>query len=134
MFAAPWIKAAELTRRMNALRIPGVNFRPIHLKPFYATNKGEFIQGVQVHITDYRQAPLSDIQFLVMQEIAALYPDRAVFAHADSTRFRMFDKVCGSNRIREGFIRRNRWEDVRPYWYKDVERFKKQSKKYYLYP
>lgn len=87
-----------------------------------------------MHITDYRQAPLSDIQFLFMQEVTALYPDRSVFAHADSTRFQMFDKVCGSNHIREGFMRRNRWEDVRPYWYKDAERFKKQSKKYYLYP
>jgi uncharacterized protein YbbC (DUF1343 family) len=45
----------------------------------------------------------------------------------------MFDLVCGSKFIREQFTKTNRWEDVRGYWYKDVEDFRKLSKKYYLY-
>ena len=92
-----------------------------------------WLQGVQVHIMDVQKAPLSDIQFLVMQEIAALYPDRAVFEHADKGRFRMFDMVSGSEEIRKRFSQRNRWEDVRDYWYKDAEDFRRLSKKYYLY-
>ena len=95
--------------------------------------KGELLQGVQVHIMDFGKAPLSDLQFLVMQEVAALYPDRAVFDHADKGRFNMFDKVSGSRQIRERFSKRNRWEDIRDYWYKDAEDFRKLSKKYYLY-
>lgn len=69
LFAAPWIDGPQLARRMNSLRVPGVSFRPIYLKPFYASFKGEFIQGVQVHLTDIRRAPLSELQFLFMQEI-----------------------------------------------------------------
>lgn len=133
MVAAPWIEADALATRMNALKLPGVVFRPIYLKPFYATYKGEQIQGVQIHICDFKKASLSDIQFLLMQELSVLYPDRSVFAHADSTRFKMFDKVCGNSRIRKQFSRRNRWEDIRYDWYKDVERFRHLSKKYYLY-
>lgn len=133
MFATPWIKAEELATRMNALQLPGVIFRPIHLKPFYSVDKGEHIQGVQVHVTDFNKAALSEIQFLLMQEIAALYPDRAVFDHANKDRFRMFDQVSGSNQIRERFSKNNRWEDIRDYWYKDVESFRKLSKPYYLY-
>ena len=91
------------------------------------------LQGVQVHILDVQKAPLSDIQFLVMQEIAVLYPDRAVFDHAAQKRFRMFDLVCGSKFILEQFTKTNRWEDIRNYWYKDVEDFRKLSIKYYLY-
>ena len=86
-----------------------------------------------MHIMDFGKAPLSDLQFLVMQEVAALYPDRAVFDHADKGRFSMFDKVSGSRQIRERFSKRNRWEDIRDYWYKDAEDFRKLSKKYYLY-
>lgn len=41
----------------------------------------------------------------------------------------MFDKVSGSRRIRERFNKRNRREDVRDYWYKDTENFRKLSKK-----
>lgn len=133
MFAAAWIEAEKLAKRLNGLNVPGVVFRPIHIKPFYSTGKGEHLQGVQVHITDFKKAPLSEIQFLVMQEAAALYPDRAIFDHADKGRFRMFDLVSGSKQIRERFSKRNRWEDIRDYWYKDAEDFRKLSKKYYLY-
>lgn len=133
MFAAPWVEAGRLADRLNGLNVPGVIFRPMYLKPFYSVGKGKLLQGVQVHIMDFARAPLSDIQFLVMQEVAALYPKRAVFDHADKGRFSMFDKVCGSRRIRERFAERNRWEDIRDYWYKDTETFRKLSKKYYLY-
>lgn len=133
MFAAPWAEADKLADALNALHVPGVIFRPIYLKPFYSVGQGQQLQGVQVHITDYARAPLSPLQFLVMQEVACLWPDRAVFDHADKGRFAMFDKVCGSRQIRERFTKTNRWEDIRPYWEKDVESFRRLSKKYYLY-
>ena len=133
MFAATWVEADKLAKNLNALNVPGVVFRPMHLKPFYSVGKGELLQGVQVHILDVQKAPLSDIQFLVMQEVAVLYPDRTVFDHADEKRFRMFDLVCGTKFVREQFTKTNRWDDIRDYWYKDVESFRQLSKKYYLY-
>ena len=133
MFAAPWIKANEFANAMNALNVPGVEFRPMFLKPFYSVGKGELLQGVQVHIMDYQKAPLSDIQFLVMQEAARLYPEYKVFEKADKGRYRMFDLVTGSKQIRERFSKNHDWNDIKDYWYKDVESFRQLSKKYYLY-
>jgi len=133
MFAAPWIDANRLAARLSALGLEGVVFRPVYAKPFYATMQGEQVQGVQVHFTDYRKAPLTDIQFLVAQEVAALWPEQAMFKVADPGRFRMFDIVCGSEQIRRRFAERHRWEDIRDYWYKDVDAFRRLSKKYYLY-
>lgn len=133
MFAADWIKAEEFASALNKLHLPGVHFRPMHLKPFYSVGAGTQMQGVQVHLTDYQKANLSEIQFYVMQVIAQLYPDKAVFANANEKRFDMFDKVSGSNQIRLLFAKNNRFEDIQAYWNKDVEAFKKLSKKYYLY-
>lgn len=133
MFAADWIKAEEFAKALNNLHLPGVHFRPMHLKPFYSVGAGTQMQGVQVHLTDYQKANLSEIQFYVMQVIAQLYPDKAVFANANEKRFDMFDKVSGSNQIRLLFAKNNRFEDIQAYWNKDVEAFKKLSKKYYLY-
>ena len=133
LFAASWIDAEELANAMNAKQMPGVTFRPIHLRPFYSTGKGEQLQGVQIHITNYKTVQLTPIQFVLMQEIARLYPEHSVMEHANQTRFSMFDKVCGSKQIRERFMKRNRWEDIAPYWNKDVKTFKQLSKKYYLY-
>jgi len=133
MFGAPWLNADTLAMRMNAMHLPGVIFRPIYLKPFYATMKDEQVEGVQVHFTDYRKAHLTDIQFLIMQETAGMYPDRAVFKVQDPKRFNMFDKVTGSKQIRLRFAERHQWADIKDYWYKDVEAFRKLSKKYKLY-
>lgn len=133
MFAAEWIEAEKLAERMNSYNLPGVTFRPMHVKPFYSVGVGKNLQGVQVHVMDYEKAALSDIQFWVMQAVAELWPEKAVFANADKGRFRMFDQVSGSDQIRIKFSERSRFEDIRAYWYKDVESFRKLSKKYHLY-
>ena len=133
MFAASWINAIQLADAMNAHHLSGVTFRPIYLKPFYSVGKGEQMQGVQMHITDYQAAQLTPIQFILIEEIARLYPEHSVMEHADTKRFGMFDKVSGSKQIRERLALHNRWADVKSYWDKDVEAFKALSKKYYLY-
>ena len=133
VFAAEWIDAEKLAQRMNELELPGLFFRPIHFKPFYATAQGKQVQGVQVHIMNYHVARLSEVQFYVMQEIAVLYPEKAIFDNADEKRFNMFDKVSGSDYLRLNFAKNNRFEDIKDFWYKEVEPFKAISKKYYLY-
>lgn len=133
LFGAPWIKAPELAQRMNALRLPGVMFRPMYFTPFYAYGKGKELQGVQVYFTDYRKARLTDIQFYVLQELYALYPDHDVMAEASDNRKNMIDKVCGSKQIRRLFMLHHRWTDAKPYWDKDAEAFRKTARKYWLY-
>ena len=132
MFGAPWIDAPVLAQRLNALNLPGVMFRPMYYKPFYAFGKGQDLQGVQVYLTDYRKATLTNIQFYVLQELYSLYPDHDVLAQC-TKRHGMFDKVCGSKQIRQLFMKRHKWEDVKPYWEKDAESFKQLAKKYWLY-
>lgn len=133
MFAAEWLKAEDLAANLNRLHLPGVHFRPMYLKPFYSVGQGKQLEGVQVHIMDYQKARLSEIQFYVMQEIATLYPDKAVFDNANDKRYRMFDQVSGSDYVRLNFAKNNRFDDIKDFWYKEVEPFKKVSKKYYLY-
>lgn len=133
MFAAEWVEAEKLAERLNSYELPGLIFRPLHLKPFYAVGVGKNLQGVQVHVMNYKNAALSDVQFWVMQAVAELWPEKAVFANASEGRYRMFDQVSGSDQIRLCFSKRHKFEDIKEYWYKDVESFRKLSQKYYLY-
>lgn len=130
---APWMNADSVSDALNQLNLSGIEFRPLHFKPFYATFKGEHCQGVQIHIMDYKQVKLSEIQFYIMQVLNKLYPTKAVFANADASRFSMFDKVSGSDQIRLKFSQRHAFDDIKQYWYKDVESYRLLSKKYYLY-
>lgn len=133
LFAADWIDAQKLCARLKARNIPGVMFRPIHIRPFYSTGQGKNYEGVEVYVTDVDKAPLSLTQFYVMEELADMYPDKKIFDLADSKRFSMFDKVCGSKQIRERFTKRYKTADIEDYWNKDSEAFRTASAKYHLY-
>ncbi|HLW08929.1 MAG TPA: DUF1343 domain-containing protein [Fermentimonas sp.] len=133
MFAADWIKAEEFSKALNSKNLPGVTFRPIHVKPYYSVGQGKDLQGVQIYLTDFSKVRLSDIQFHVMEVAADLYPDNKVFENAPKNRFDMFDKVSGSDFIRLEFSENHNYEDIRSYWTKDEDNFKQRSKKYYLY-
>ena len=133
LFCASWVDAETLSRRLNALDIPGVMFRPIHIKPFYGFGKGENLQGVEFYITDRDKAPITLIQFYVMQELADMYPDHKAMETADPSRYSMFDKVTGSKEIRRRFAKNHKVADILDYWNKDNESFASKSAKYHLY-
>lgn len=135
LICADWIEAEKFSAAMNALQLPGVKFRPIHIVPFYSTGKGENLQGVQFYIDEKNpELNLTLIQFYAMQELARLYPEKRIFeTTTDKGRFDMFDKVCGSDQIRVRFSKDYRVNDIIDYWNKDAEAFKNKSSKYYLY-
>ncbi len=126
------IDAARLSDAMNALELEGVLFRPIYLKPYYMARKGVSLQGVQIYITDLVNAGLTEIQFLFLQEAHRIDPDFNPFVGKED-RFAMFDKVCGSDRIRKSMMEDFNFEKLRSYWNKDREAFRSLSEKYYLY-
>jgi uncharacterized protein YbbC (DUF1343 family) len=133
VFAKDSIDALALANRLNALQLPGVIFRPIFIKPFYAVGQGKNYSGVQFYFTDYKKVRITEIQFYVMQEMAALYPEKKCFGPETEKRYDMFDKVCGSDQIRLLMAKNMRADDMLPYWRKDEETFRKLSKRYYLY-
>ena len=45
----------------------------------------------------------------------------------------MFDKVCGTDKIRKMMSKRYQVADIIDYWNKDADAFIAKSKKYYLY-
>lgn len=130
---ATWIDAQKLSDRLTSLKIPGVEFRPIHYKPFYAIFKGENLHGVEVYVRDASAAPLTLIQFYIMQELAVMYPTQKAFSKATPARLAMFDKVCGSSKVRELFGKNYKVRDMEDFWNKDIEAFKARAEIYMLY-
>lgn len=133
LLAAEWIDAELLAKKMNELNLPGLKFRPVHFTPYYSVAKGVAIHGIQIHITDYNKANLTLIQFYFLQECKKLWPDRNVFDMCDKSRISMFDKVCGSDKIRTEFLKNFQVSDIYPIWTKGIEAFRLKSAVYFLY-
>jgi len=133
-FAIDWISdAEELTRQLNLLEIPGVIFRPTHYRAYYTDMQGKMLHGVQVHLTDLPQAPLSLIQFYFLQELHKLYPDRNVFQMCQESRLPMLDKVTDTDKVRLAFEKRFLVEDILPIWNQDIPAFRQKAEPYFLY-
>ena len=132
VFAEEWIDAVRLKEYLDSMRLPGVSFRTIWFKPTSGRSAGRLLQGVQYFFTDYDAARITEVQFRVMEAIAALYPDKKPFEVADGIG--LFDKVCGTSYIRTQFGKAYRVSDIEPYWNKDAADFKALSRRYWLYP
>lgn len=133
LFASEWIDAEKLSKNLNNLHLSGLFFRPVHYTPYYSVSRGTMIHGVQVHITDFAKANLSLAQFYVLQECHKLWPDKNVFEMCEPARLDMFDKVCGSDKVRKTFTQRFQVEDIETMWMNDIDNFRRNVRKYLLY-
>ena len=132
-FAAEWIDSQKLTDKMNSYGLDGVLFRPITYKPFYGFGMGKDLHGVETYITDYKNAKLMPIQFYFIQALKELYPDSSLFNDQYKNRFRMFDNVAGTSKVREMIQGNFNVNELKPYFEKEASDFREFSKKYFLY-
>lgn len=131
-FVTSGINAEELCTAMNKLNLNGVLFRPIYYKPYYKNLKGNELQGVQIHITDFDKIELTQLQFYFLQEASKLDANFKPF-NILANKKQMFDQVCGSDIVRNSLQKNMSYEAIKTYWTKDADKFKALSNKYYLY-
>ena len=130
--AAPWISADTLAAKMNARTLPGVRFRPIHYKPYYGLFSGVAVEGVQLYITDFRVARLTEIQFEVFDALREMYPSRPFWNEVTSGRWDMFDKVTGGKRYRS-LLLHGSLADMLAAWRSGASLFRERSAPFRLY-
>ena len=131
VFGALWLDPDKLRAKLDSYDMPGVDFRTIWYKPFSGSLKGQLVKGLQFFFTDYEKARLTEVQFMVMQAINELYPDKRAFEMVSGIG--LFDKVCGTDRIRLDFMQDYRFDSIKDYWRKDEADFRKLSAKYHMY-
>ncbi len=126
----PDVNPQKLADELNNRRLPGVFFRPAYFQPYYGPYAKEMCGGVHILFTDRDQAALTPIQFHVMDAVRRLYPETQLFGNK---RDAMFDKVCGTDRVRRMFLDGRPIEEIVGYWAQGVEEFRSRRAKYLLY-
>jgi len=127
---APWIDAAKFAAELNARKLPGVVFRPLTFRPYYGPYEKQDCGGVQVHILDRDALTLVGVQFHVMDVHQRLYPDKKLFG---SKRDGMFDKACGTDRVRLMFQEGRSADDILRAWDTGAKEFAATRGKYLMY-
>ena len=131
VFGATWLDPELLKKRLESYGLEGVAFRTIWYKPYFGSQKGELVGGLQFFFTEYEKARITEVQFHVMQAVAELYPDKKAFDVISG--YGLFDKVCGTDYVRTEFSKRYKVDDIIDYWRKDEESFRRLSRMYHIY-
>ncbi len=128
---AAFVKQPDaFAQALNDRGLPGVRFRPLAWRHYYFRDKDTPFGGVQVHITDPDTVDFTAIQFHVMDVCSRLYPEQKFFG---GKRDDMFDKVCGTDRIRQMFLEGKPAADIVQFWNSGREDFMAKRAKYLMY-
>jgi uncharacterized protein YbbC (DUF1343 family) len=133
IIGAEWINANKFSEDLNNQNIPGLYFRPISFKPFYAFGKGKNLHGVQIHIKDLDSVNLISTQFYIIRTLQELYPQKDLFKLSNKNEIKMFNNALGTDKISKMLKKNVEMDEILNFLNKDAENFRKLSSKYYLY-
>lgn len=130
----PKVNPQALAARLNGYGLPGVTFRPLTYKPYYAMFKDEIVGGVQLYFTDPAKAPLTALNYYLLEALKQT-AGRDAFAEAVTAnkKFDMFDKVNGTDATRLALQEGRSAAEIVAGWKAGEEKFRKERSKYLLY-
>ncbi len=130
LIGAPWIGASNLAAELNRQHLPGVIFRPAFYHPFYSTLAAQNLEGVQIHIYDYKAFQPMRTQIHILAALKKLYPSQKVF---DKAGLAMFNKAVGTDVVWKDIEEGVPAENIYALFKDDIQSFMKTRKKYLLY-
>ena len=100
LIGAPYVDAAALADRMNAMGLPGVIYRRAYFTPTFSKYAGERCAGVQVHVTDPAAFRAFDAGLYLLDAVREMYPSD--FAWRDGPDSYHLDRLLGTDAYRLG--------------------------------
>lgn len=127
LFGAPWIDGFVLARALNALHLPGVQFREAWFTPTFSKFSGLQCGGCQLHVQDRRAYQSVATTLAILSVIKQYYGDKLEFHAA------YFDKVLGTSSVREALERGEPVDKIVAGFQPGLEAFARLRQPYLLY-
>ena len=127
MIGAPWIDGYKLADEMNALKLPGVLFRPVSFTPTFSKFQGQGCQGLQVHVTDRNRFQAVRTALHVLSTIRKDYPTQFQW------RENSIDRLSGSDEVRKAIDQETPVDTILASWEDGLKAFDALRKRYFLY-
>jgi len=136
LVGAPWIEAERFAAAMNALTLPGVQFRPTAFLPTFQKHAQATCGGCQIHVVDRKLfrpvltgvALISVLRQFDKEEFAWKQPPYE-YEHNKTP----FDILSGSDRLRRQIEDGQSVIDIAANWKSDETAFNKARKPFLLY-
>jgi uncharacterized protein YbbC (DUF1343 family) len=121
---APWINSESFAQKLNALDLPGVNFRPVSFTPCKAKFKDELCHGVFIEVLDRKTFDPVKTAITMIYKIRELYPEKLKLG------YEWLSKLTGGDFLQEG---KYTLKEILEKLDNDSLEFEKRVQKYRLY-
>ena len=130
---APFMDANELANAFNDLEIDGVKARPVYFTPHYQKFRGQFCEGIQLHVIDRERFNAFPTGVKLLETIYKLYPNNIEFIKSlDDEKHYFLDLLAGTSQLRDALVNGDidEWlEDTRS----ELKRFETVRDKFLMY-
>ncbi len=133
MAGAPGVGPQSLARELERRNLAGIRFRAASWTPFYAAFKGQNCGGVQIMFTDPARAPLTRLNFEILDALRKIRPGARSLFSSDADSTRMFDLSCGTDRVRKAFTSGASASEMYALFDRGRDGFLAKRKKYLIY-
>lgn len=133
---APYVNPDQLASEMNALKLPGVYYRPIFFQPTYQKHKDTICGGVQIHVTQRKVFNAFRSGLYLLEKVATLYPDDFEWKKPpyEYEYERMpIDLIAGTAQVREEIDQGRGVKDFDKECTRQLKDFAKLRRKFLLY-
>ncbi|WP_409292494.1 exo-beta-N-acetylmuramidase NamZ domain-containing protein [Peribacillus sp. SCS-37] len=133
LIGAPFINGDSLAEKLNALDLPGVQFRSASFIPSFSKHMNVLSHGIQIHVTNLDAYKPFETGVHIVKTIHDMYPDQFQFRAPNSAGISFFDNLTGTGAIRQGIEDGKTVEQMQNNWKQGLDDFKKLRKQYLLY-
>jgi uncharacterized protein YbbC (DUF1343 family) len=131
---APWINAESLAKKLNALELPGVRFRPVYFTPTFSKYQGEACEGIHVFVTDREAFRPIEMALQLIVLVKAEYPGQFDWKGPwASDRRTPIDLLTGGIQVREHVNANKPVCDLINQWQDDLHAFNTLRAQFLLY-
>lgn len=135
-FGAPGINNSALCATLQALPLPGVQFRPISFKPMFQKHAGNICTGAQLHVTDRHRFLPFKTGVAIIQSLKQVAPELFQW-RTDPYEFvaeiPAMDLLCGSSQVRQAIEQNIPLEDIAKTWHPGEREFLERKPHFHLY-
>lgn len=128
--ATPWINAEYSSNKLNTMKLPGIIFRPIYYRPYFALYKGSNVHGVQLHIIDSSKFLPATTELAILFHFSRTYSRYFVWK---KEKFAIFDKAMGTSYTRKALQQGFSYNNILNKWKTGHLNYLIKRRKYLIY-
>ncbi len=135
IFGAPFIDSDVLAKRLAAIKLPGVIFRPLYFMPTFQKHTAKLCGGCQIHVTERKKFKPFKTAAAILKSIKELYPrdfswNKPPYEYEEALL--PIDILAGTDRFRKDIEGGTELNVMEAWWQAELTDFNKKIRKRYL--